>query len=79
MEAYRLTKLNKGAPGIDNVTFDDIETKQGILPFIEEISDELQHETYRPSPVRRVEIPKSNGKTSTLKIATIKDRVAQGP
>ena len=78
MEAYRLTKLNKGAPGIDRVTFTDIETKQGIEPFIAAISEELRHETYRPSPVRRIEIPKSGGKTRTLKIATIKDRVVQG-
>ena len=78
MEAYRLTKLNKGAPGIDQVTFTDIETKQGLMPFISEIAEELKTGTYQPAPVRIVKIPKADGKMRTLKIATIKDRVVQG-
>lgn len=78
MESYRLTWFNKGAPGIDGITFKEIESRIGIIPLLEEISEELKSETYKPSAIRRIEIPKENGKTRTIKIATIKDRVVQG-
>ena len=76
-EAYRLAKKNKGAPGIDKVSFDQIE-EQGLEKFLLQISQELQERTYQPLPCRRVEIPKSNGKVRGLNIPAIRDRVVQG-
>jgi RNA-directed DNA polymerase len=76
-EAYKLTKQNKGAPGVDGVNFDDIE-HEGVQQFLLGIQQELIDGTYRPLPNRRVEIPKDNGKTRTLGIACIRDRVVQG-
>ena len=76
-EAYRLAKANKGAPGIDGRSFDDVE-QEGLEGFLEGIRQELLERTYRPRPNRRVEIPKGNGKTRLLGIPTIKDRVVQG-
>jgi RNA-directed DNA polymerase len=76
-EAYRLAKANEGAPGIDGKSFKDIEA-EGLEEFLEGIRQELHTRTYRPMPNRRVEIPKGNGKTRTLGIPMIKDRVVQG-
>ncbi len=76
-EAYRLAKKNKGAPGIDGVTFEAIEVS-GVERFIRELREELVTRTYRPSRVRRVEIPKEGGKSRGLSIPTIRDRVVQG-
>lgn len=68
---------NKGAPGIDGVTFEAIE-ERGHEEFLEEIREELVRETYLPLRSREKEIDKGNGKTRTLKIPTIRDRVVQG-
>lgn len=76
-EAYRLAKKNNGAPGIDGVSFEMVES-EGRASFIEEIQQELTDRTYRPMRVRKVEIPKSGGKTRTLSIPAIRDRVVQG-
>jgi RNA-directed DNA polymerase len=76
-EAYRLAKANKGAPGIDGKGFEDVE-QEGVEGFLEGIRRELLNRRYRPTPNRRVEIPKGNGKTRLLGIPTIKDRVVQG-
>ena len=76
-EAYRLAKKNKGAPGIDGVTFEAIEVS-GVECFIRELREELVTCTYRPSRVRKVEIPKEGGKRRGLSIPTIRDRVVQG-
>lgn len=75
--AYRLVKENNGAPGIDGVSFKDIETV-GVEQLINEIQQELINGTYQPSKNRKQEIPKANGKMRTLGIPTIKDRVVQG-
>lgn len=75
--AYRLVKLNKGSAGIDGVTFGDIEAKEGVAAFLAELGESLKGKTYRPDPVRRVMIPKSNGDKRPLGIPTIRDRVAQ--
>ena len=76
-ESYRLANANKGAHGVDGKSFEDIEA-EGLEEFLEGIRQELLTRTYRPMPNRRVEIPKGNGKTRTLGIPTIKDRVVQG-
>ena len=76
-EAYRLVKINNGAPGIDGITFEDIE-KNGVEIFLQQIQQELIDGSYQPSRNRIKEIPKANGKTRKLGIATIKDRVVQG-
>ena len=59
-EAYRMAKANNGAPGIDGVTFEDIEAS-GVEPFLEQIRDELVACTYQPMRVRRKAIPKDGG------------------
>jgi RNA-directed DNA polymerase len=74
--AYALAKFNAGAPGVDGVTFEYIET-QGLEEWLEALRKELQEETYKASPVRRVMIPKPGGGERPLGIPTIRDRVAQ--
>jgi RNA-directed DNA polymerase len=77
-EAYRMAKSNHGAPGIDGITFDVIE-ESGVESFLNQIQDELVHNTYQPMPVRKKEIPKDGGnKVRVLSIPTIRDRVVQG-
>lgn len=76
-EAYRLAKRNHGAPGVDGVTFEQIEA-EGCEVFLESLSRELQAKTYRPLPCRQVKIPKDGGKVRGLRIPAIRDRVVQG-
>lgn len=76
-EAYALAKSNKGAPGIDGVTFEAIE-ESGVEAFLLQIQGELRSRTYRPLRNRRKEIPKEGGKVRVLGIPTIRDRVVQG-
>jgi RNA-directed DNA polymerase len=76
-EAYTLARKNNGAPGIDGVTFADIEA-QGVERFLEQIQGELMGRTYVPLRARRQEIPKDGGKVRVLSIPAICDRVVQG-
>jgi len=77
-EAYQMAKKNNGAPGMDGVTFEAIE-EGGAEKFLQQIRDELITNTYRPTPVRRKEIPKDGGnKVRVLSIPAIRDRVVQG-
>lgn len=76
-EAYQQAKKNGGAPGTDGKSFADVEC-EGVIPFLENIQEELQAGTYRPQANRKVEIPKANGKMRTLQIPSIRDRVVQG-
>lgn len=76
-EAYRITKGNKGAPGIDGQSFEDIETS-GVARFLEAIREDLVTGRYQPKPNRRVDIPKDDGKVRTLQVPCIRDRVVQG-
>ena len=75
--AYSLVRANKGSAGIDGVTFEAIETEEGITAFIRELAEALRNKTYQPDPVKRVMIPKSDGGQRPLGIPTIRDRVAQ--
>ncbi len=75
--AYNLVKANKGSAGIDGVTFDAVETGEGVSAFVAELEEALKSKTYRPDPVKRVMIPKANGDKRPLGIPTIRDRVAQ--
>ena len=72
--AHRRCLINGGAAGVDGQTFEDIEA-YGVMKWLGELSEELRRKTYRPSPVRRVYIPKPDGTQRPLGISTIKDRV----
>jgi RNA-directed DNA polymerase len=75
--AYALAKANGGAPGVDGVTFEDIEAA-GLEPWLAAVQEALRTETYRAQPVRRVLIPKPGGiGERPLGIAGIRDRVVQ--
>ena len=74
--AYERCQANGGAAGVDNQTFENIEA-YGRERWLEELTQELKSRTYQPQPVRRVYIPKPDGKQRPLGIPTIRDRVAQ--
>ena len=74
--AYLRCRSNDGAPGVDGQTFADIEA-YGRDRWLDELTTELKERTYRPNPVRRVFIPKPDGKQRPLGIGTIRDRVVQ--
>jgi RNA-directed DNA polymerase len=75
--AYALSKQHGGAPGVDGMTFDDIEAA-GLERWLAAVQEALRTETYRPQPVRRVRIPKPGGTGERpLGIPVIRDRVVQ--
>jgi RNA-directed DNA polymerase len=72
--AYAQCRSNKGAPGGDGQDFADIEA-YGVERWLGELALALRQETYRPDPIRRVFIPKPNGKLRPLGLSTVRDRV----
>jgi RNA-directed DNA polymerase len=75
--AYRLTKANEGSPGIDGLTFEQIE-QEGAGKFLLDIQQTLMNETYRPMRNRIKLIDKGEGKFRKLGIPSIRERVVQG-
>jgi RNA-directed DNA polymerase len=75
--AYQCCRANGGAAGADGQTFEDIEA-YGVKRWLDELAQELKSRTYRPLPVRRVYIPKPDGRQQRpLGVPAIRDRVAQ--
>jgi len=72
--AYALCRSNRGAPGVDRQDFADVE-EYGLKRWLGELALALREETYCPDPIRRVFIPKANGKLRPLGISTLRDRV----
>ena len=73
-QAYAQCRSNKGAPGVDGQDFADIDA-YGVQRWLGELALALREETYQPEPIRRVWIPKANGKLRPLGISTVRDRV----
>ena len=74
--ALKEVRENKGSAGIDNITFEMIE-EYGVEEYLLDIQEDLQNKKYRPKPVKRVYIPKPDGKQRPLGIPTIRDRIVQ--
>ncbi len=72
--AYALCRSNQGAPGVDGQDFAEVEA-YGLERWLGELALALTEETYHPDPIRRVYIPKANGKRRPLGISTLRDRV----
>jgi retron-type reverse transcriptase len=75
-EAWAQVRRNHGSAGIDGQTIEAVE-EYGVEQFLQELREELIDERYRPQPVRRVFIPKPDGRQRPLGIPRIRDRVAQ--
>ncbi len=74
--AYDCCQANGGAAGVDGQRFEDIET-YGVERWLDELAQELKSRTYQPLPVRRVYIPKPDGKQRPLGVPAIRDRTAE--
>lgn len=76
--AYARVRANRGSAGVDNITFEDIEKEtDGVENLINKLEYELRNKCYKPLPIKRVYIPKPNGKLRGLGIPCIRDRIVQ--
>src|SRR5512143_2656252 len=75
-QAYACCRANRGAPGVDGQTFEGIEA-YGVERWLEELAQDLRAGNYRPEAVRRVYLPKPNGKFRPLGIPCVRDRVCE--
>jgi RNA-directed DNA polymerase len=75
--AWLLVLKNDGAAGVDGMSCQDIIDGPGAAQFLQDLQEELRTKRYRPQPVRRVHIPKPDGRQRPLGIPTVKDRIAQ--
>jgi len=73
--AWRKVARNKGAAGVDGVSIDRFAAH--AERYLGELHEQLKTNSYRPSPIRRVDIPKGDGRTRPLGIPTVKDRIVQ--
>lgn len=75
--AWDLVKKNKGCPGVDGISIDFFDNREKVESLLRDIQKSLKEQTYLPQPVKRVYIPKSDGKLRPLGIPTIYDRIVQ--
>src|SRR6266699_6206124 len=73
--AWAKVRANRGAAGVDGQSVERFDRQAEL--YLGELADELREGSYRPQPVRRVEIPKGDGRTRPLGIPTVKDRIVQ--
>ena len=73
--AWTKVQANKGAAGVDGQSVERFESRAG--EYLAELGAALKDGSYRPEAVKRVEIPKGDGKTRPLGIPTVKDRIVQ--
>jgi len=74
--AWEEVRTNGGAPGVDNVSIEDIELSD-VNEYLEELAECLRENRYRPHPAKRVYIPKPDGRQRPLGIPTVRDRIIQ--
>lgn len=75
-EAWRRVRANRGAPGVDGITIEEID-RWGAGRLLWQLMEELRNGSYRPRPVRREYIPKPDGRLRPLGIPCVRDRVVQ--